>query len=318
MAITGAAPGISAIILVDGEPLKEYIDNTIEDGDDTVTRFVEALSDKNFRILLQVEKGTEITRAAVSFAIFVDGESLANPFIPTSWFQSSNGTSIIEGKELPNGMIQKLKFITLETVSDGRGFVKGASDMSVLGTVIVDVSFVDIVAVETFDELSKNSALGGPGIVHEEAIKGEAITHGVNFENPVALGQDPTEVWTSYNEDQKSYSRIVLKYRSLEALQSMGIIPRAPSPEPIERRAPETLTLEEIVELQKSFVSQQAKKDTMVKIKRERGENARPRKRSRLTPGATYLSLDDDEQGVRELSTATLDPEEETEVIDLT
>lgn len=115
MAITGAAPGISAIILVDGEPLKEYIDNTIEDGDDTVTRFVEALSDKNFRILLQVEKGTEITRAAVSFAIFVDGESLANPFIPTSWFQSSNGTSIIEGKELPNGMIQKLKFITLET-----------------------------------------------------------------------------------------------------------------------------------------------------------------------------------------------------------
>lgn len=51
--------------------------------------------------------------------------------------------------------------------------------MSVLGTVIVDVSFVDIVAVETFDELSKNSALGGPGIVHEEAIKGEAITHGV-------------------------------------------------------------------------------------------------------------------------------------------
>ncbi|SMY29354.1 unnamed protein product [Zymoseptoria tritici ST99CH_1A5] len=204
-------------------------------------------------------------------------------------------------------MIQKLKFITLETVSDGRGFVKGASDISVLGTVIVDVSFVDIVAVETFDELSKNSALGSPSIVHKEAIKGEAITHSVNFENPVALGQDPTEVWTSYNEDQKSYSRIVLKYRSLEALQSIGIIPRAPSPEPIERRAPETLTLEEI-----------AKKDTIVKIKRERGENARPRKRSRLTPGATYLSLDDDEQGVRELSTATLDPEEETEVIDLT
>ncbi|KJX96452.1 hypothetical protein TI39_contig625g00003 [Zymoseptoria brevis] len=298
MAITAATPGISAVIYVDDWPLKEY--STIEGGDNTITRYVEAISDKNFQIHVQVEKGTKITRAAVSFAIFVDGECLANPYIPKSWFQSSNGTSIIEGKELPNGMIQKLKFITLETVSDGRGFVKGTSDMNVLGTVIVDVSFVDIVAVETFDELSKDFALGGPGIVHEEAIKGKAITHGVNFENP------------------KSHSRIVLKYRSLEALQSMGIIPRATSSEPIERRAPETLTLEEIVELQKSFVSQQAKKDAMVKIKRERSENARPRKRSRLTPGATYLSLDDHEQGVRELSTATLDPEEEAEVIDLT
>jgi hypothetical protein len=53
-----------------------------------------------------------------------------------------------------------------------------------------------------------------------------------------------------------------------------------------------------------------------VKVKRERkDDNPRPRKAARPTTGATLLALDD-ENGVRELSTATLE-NEEREVIEL-
>jgi hypothetical protein len=115
MAITKAFPGIGATVCVNGEPLQEHLDETVKDDDGTVTRFVEAVSNKSFEVHLEVKKETTITHSAVYFEVFMDGKFVHNPLLPKTFIEWDCGVSIVEGKELANGMIQKLIFAEVDT-----------------------------------------------------------------------------------------------------------------------------------------------------------------------------------------------------------
>ncbi|SMQ55671.1 unnamed protein product [Zymoseptoria tritici ST99CH_3D7] len=312
MAIIEAFPGISATICVDGKPLKEYIDDAIEDDEGESIRYIEAVSGKKFEVFLGVQKGTKITRSMVVCHISIDGNWVAGPVIDGKLFVNADLKRIIEGKEIEDGKVQNFEFVVLDTVSDGRLLNSEASNMKNLGTIVIEISFEDFKARTS----AKPTTLKGLGFVSEKALKGEAITHGVDFGKAVKPKKAPGEVWEMCNCDEKNQFKIVFKYRSTDALKQMYIIPRTPSPEPIENRDPGTLTRDEIAKLQQFFKSQEAKKDAMVKIKRERkDDNPRSRKAARPSAGDTLLSIDDD-NGVRELSTATLQ-QDEKEIIEL-
>lgn len=109
----------------------------------------------------------------------------------------------------------------------------------------------------------------------------------------------------------------VFRYRSRQALISSMIIPRTPSPTPIEERA--ELSAEDIRELQRQVKELRELKASALSVKRERADNldVKPNKRIRSSPGAGDVLITIDEDGIRETSTAALPPRQHCEVIDL-
>lgn len=82
---------------------------------------------------------------------------------------------------------------------------------------------------------------------------------------------------------------------ALEDLRDFHILPRPASPEPLERRAPDTMSAAEIVELQQRPTAAQGDN---VRIRREMVEsNERPRKKIRPAVEAEQFEVDED--GVR-------------------
>lgn len=97
------------------------------------------------------------------------------------------------------------------------------------------------------------------------------------------------------------------------------IIPRTPSPEPLEEK--DELTREEIKELQRQKKEFKAKMDTpLTKLKRERaeGRDDRANKRVRNLPRNGDVLLAVDESGVRPASTAGLPARQQEESITIT
>lgn len=113
----------------------------------------------------------------------------------------------------------------------------------------------------------------------------------------------------------------------------MLIIPRTPSPPPLEDRDITTLSMDELREMQRRMQAlrvsefsssgdidangyRQKQTESFVKIKRERKDDEdeqRPRKAARPSQGDTQLEVDDD-GGVRERSTSTLAAREVIEI----
>ncbi|KAI7501743.1 hypothetical protein KC347_g9135 [Hortaea werneckii] len=104
----------------------------------------------------------------------------------------------------------------------------------------------------------------------------------------------------------------VFKYRSLEDLRTLHILPRPASPEPLERRDPTTLSAAEIVELQQALAAARADN---VKVKREMVESGgRPPKRARQIAGTEQFEVDED--GVRPIGMLLPAVQSEVTVID--
>ncbi|EXJ85883.1 hypothetical protein A1O1_06252 [Capronia coronata CBS 617.96] len=84
-------------------------------------------------------------------------------------------------------------------------------------------------------------------LIPEKALKGQAVDIGISLGK-----EEPAKALMTYTGEMIDNSPIavfIFLYRSKDALQILDILPRAPSPVPLEERDPETLTKEEAVEL---------------------------------------------------------------------
>ncbi|KAK0650601.1 hypothetical protein DIS24_g6712 [Lasiodiplodia hormozganensis] len=85
------------------------------------------------------------------------------------------------------------------------------------------------------------------GKIPEKALKGRAVSHQVKLQ-----ASEPAKVREGYTFVPDSNGKIatfIFRYRSKSALQAEGIIPRTPSPMPLEERPLEELKPEELREL---------------------------------------------------------------------
>lgn len=82
-------------------------------------------------------------------------------------------------------------------------------------------------------------------VLSEKALKGRTLSHVVKF-GEAEKSQRHNWVRTKKIEQPTTFT---FKYRSEAALKSLMIIPRTPSPIPLEERDPETLSREEMLEL---------------------------------------------------------------------
>lgn len=188
-------------------------------------------------------------------------------------------------------------------------------------------------------------ARDNPAVVTEKILKGRSISHRVSFVNLInfiyiadiklALVHRSHRTQMSFRQRLSrntlklalSYSIIALVVRVrdisesflfstdlLESLKAMLLIPRTPTPPPLEARQPSELSHSEIAELQRRIMT---KETELVRMKRERTDEASPgpRKRARLDARSPTLELLDDDSFREVKSEELIVPKEE--IIDL-
>ncbi|KAK6396689.1 hypothetical protein LTR65_008587 [Meristemomyces frigidus] len=312
MAVTEELPEVEVAIFVDGVALREYEDTDIEEEDRTVTRYVEATSGKSFQIHLKVETSCKFFGDCLAFAIYIDGKKVGSPIVMEKKCEKDAHTRVTKGMQVSADRNRSFVFTSLETVSDGFTLNDEANLVKELGIIRVMANHEHVNGRSI--NASKNLDVSAVGFVSEKAIKGQSVSHGVGFSEAVYHKRSTYKSTTVVPGQPGPFAVYKFHYRSLEALKSLLIIPRTPSPPPLEERDITTLTHDELCELQRRARAARDEKETKVKIKRERADiNPRPRKVARPNANSTQLEVDDNGR-VRESSTPTI---AEQEVIQL-
>jgi hypothetical protein len=119
MAILDSLPGVEITVVVNGEDLHEYQDTDMEDEENTVTKYVEAVTGANFAIKITMPKGFAFGGDCLSFRVKVDGLFAKSPLIGPG-DTSEISTFLVDGVTVGDENIRKLRFSELEIGMYGR------------------------------------------------------------------------------------------------------------------------------------------------------------------------------------------------------
>ncbi|KAF2677306.1 hypothetical protein K458DRAFT_163912 [Lentithecium fluviatile CBS 122367] len=266
MAITTVYPGLQVDVVVNGAPLQEYDDDEDEDSPDTTTKYVEATSGANFEIRYSFGTGFSAKHAVVT-RVHVDGQYGEGHVIKLD--EIFRFPRFLSGRreDLGDGYFQrKFRFAQLSTDDSGLGQVEDAlmKKLKEIGTITVKFTWAMVNGPSHYDPL-KSKEIPKIGTIPEKALKGRAVS------SQVVLGDRETirpftTVSTTDLDGGKPFATFKFKYRSRSALQSLLVIPRSPSPVPLEERDINTLNPEEMRELLKR---QKEREEAARKIKTE-------------------------------------------------
>ncbi|KAI5256730.1 hypothetical protein E4T42_01510 [Aureobasidium subglaciale] len=112
---------------------------------------------------------------------------------------------------------------------------------------------------------TSNKPTVGHENVHEKHLKGQAISQQAKLGDPSCIPELNT-VRVRYLNDCEPFATFQFRYRSRRDLQNLCLIPRRPSPVPLEDRPEESLSREELLELLRR---QEARQEEQITIKRE-------------------------------------------------
>ncbi|MCJ1287059.1 hypothetical protein MMC26_006407 [Xylographa opegraphella] len=214
---------IEASVVVDGQSLVEYdedVDEMSETlGDDySVVKCVEAISGAHFKVRLEWDSSRLKRCDGLQFQVYLDAMSQEGVLCDG---QSGNLDSF-EG-----------------------------SGLASIGKIVVSVYRVTNIRKSTNVTTTLNVQTGSSvsESIPEKALKGRALSHIISLDPPEKTSAFS---WVDCDYVDKLRSPFVnfeFRYRSRKALQIEGIIPRSPSPVPLEDRPVESLTREEAIEL---------------------------------------------------------------------
>ncbi|KAI4636714.1 hypothetical protein J4E93_011012 [Alternaria ventricosa] len=312
MAITKAHPNLKVEVHVKGAPLQEYVDDDDQTLDDEVTKYIEASSGDNFEIKYCFFSGFS-AHHSILLRLSIDGEYAAGGvFNPGSSIRWNHVHTFKGSREFEDGeyYLRKFCFSQLEINDDGdtRTF-KDSLKKKLHRVGVISVRFYWVTAGATYKTpvtVRKDKNLG---VVPEKALKGSALSHQASYGAREVMQAYSTIETTKI--DETPFAEFTFRYRSRAALKSLLVIPRTPSPVPLEERDINTLTLEESRELLRL---QREQMDAAPVIKREGVKRER---------SSTIINEDNDDDDVTFLSAkrrrlpVTLD-ENGAEIIDLT
>ncbi|RMZ66093.1 hypothetical protein GMOD_00005162 [Pyrenophora seminiperda CCB06] len=276
MAITEAHPYIKVNVQVGGIPLSST----------SVTKYIEATSGAEFSVAYEFTPPWPKT--ALVLMTYVDGKWMNGVIIEehlytgTSYNGSWAGTEHTEGNK---AFLRKFCFSELTIGTANSYYIEtwlmclddsAAPTGSVSDNLMTDLKEIGEIKIKVMrvkngrpsscqDILRKDTK--DLGEIPEKALKGRSLTHQSTLKPPVARGKARQNVSCDYIDSiEKPFAVYTFKYRSRAALQSLLIIPRSPSPVPLEDRDVDTLTAEESRELVRRLREQ---KKAAPPIKRE-------------------------------------------------
>ncbi|KAI8934335.1 hypothetical protein NX059_009071 [Plenodomus lindquistii] len=272
MAIHPGHPGLKTEVLVNGRALKEYDDD--DEGEPkpgTVTKYIEAEADARYSISYHVPPQL-FESHDISVKLDIDGVNMRNPSIGNDLETRRIGASstIYTSSAIINGkrMGQPFRFTHLDTCGTSHSLeISLQSGLEVTGT--ISIFFHLTTRVQTMAVRDRLPSLQTRNKIPEKLLKGSTVslstTLGPLQEKPSCRRYNHTYIHGKDNP----FAVFVFKYRSLAALKSLRIIPRSPSPIPLEDRAEEDLSPAEMLSLLKRL---KAEKTQAQKLKRERAE----------------------------------------------
>ncbi|KAB5585799.1 hypothetical protein GE09DRAFT_1210387 [Coniochaeta sp. 2T2.1] len=262
--------GLTAAIHINGAPAAEYRD-PVKNPDrkypaaEFISKYIEAKDGVEYSIVctatpqnLWLAQGdpaaAKDSARAVVFSIQIDGVDQASTYVV-----NTHQTARIEGVQgqAPGDSqqtLRKFKFNAVTTV-----------DLAPAATVKKDLKrapFLGTIRVQVWHGVYKGPSATVPTVrdtaalsIAEKALKGTAVSHGTMFGDAV-----PTDPVVFANVSYPTNSPVAIfqfRYRSKEALYSEMIVPRSPTPEPLdlfaavkrERQADEMDDDDEIIDL---------------------------------------------------------------------
>ncbi|KAE9969443.1 hypothetical protein BLS_005354 [Venturia inaequalis] len=275
MAVFPDLPGYEAKIVVDGVECAEYPapDDLDEDDPNLVTKYIEATPGAKFQIHVYVRPEAQALRFnSIVARIVVDGQKIRSPIwrkrCGTSEVRITRG---LEEQSATGWQMRDLMFSVLTTDDNAEQKIskKLEKQINTLGEIAIKFCRVDVegsIAAKPFKWTDRTET------IPEKALKGKAISHKVGRSNTVTDIEAPKDFKLAYLDGPESpFATICFKYRSLNDLKAELIIPRSPSPVPLEDRPLESLTPEEMLELlirQREQAASLRQENT--RIKRER------------------------------------------------
>ncbi|KAE9985901.1 hypothetical protein EG328_006741 [Venturia inaequalis] len=275
MAVFPDLPGYEAKIVVDGVECAEYPapDDLDEDDPNLVTKYIEATPGAKFQIHIYVRPGARALRKnGVCALVVADGQSIQEPLWRKR--QSSSEAYIIEGfeeKSATGWQSRDLMFSVLATDDNTAHKISEElkQQIDTLGEIRIEFYRINVKRPTTAPSTEWTDRTE---TIPEKALKGRAISQKIGLSSTAKVITEPICLSLTYIDGRESpFATICFRYRSLNDLKAELIIPRSPSPVPLEDRPLESLTLEEMLELlirQREQAASLRQENT--RIKRER------------------------------------------------
>ncbi|KAF2840592.1 hypothetical protein M501DRAFT_1009862 [Patellaria atrata CBS 101060] len=278
MAVIKGIPGLEISVVVDNDVVEEYDDEEAVRARKSVTKYIEAKSGAYFAVKVNMTNKLQISKKyAVIVNIRMDGQSVKSTFFKAAEYKNANGNStLLNGVTVHEGSQCVFKKFCFSDVAIGDGDVRHLSGekkktIDNLGQISVEVWRGRL--GEPKGSSARQFSLKDVGTIPEKALKGRALSHKAGLGPGV-----PAEPGTSFNMDyidkDSPFAAFNFKYRSLQALRSLCIVPRSPTPVALEDRPIEELNPEELRELlrRERELNAVAGRVKMEGIKREREE----------------------------------------------
>ncbi|KAL1623680.1 hypothetical protein SLS56_008129 [Neofusicoccum ribis] len=287
---------------------KEYADVDEEQAKGTVTKYIEAVSGKSFKINWRFESNFQYKEYDITSWIYLDGKKVDGLFIDSERLGPSGYvTSLGAARSKRDGkwIQQSFSFAALNVDEDNRDIHKKGLAESVQSLGEISVRLWRVRKTAGVNGSNEELSFHALGSVPEKALKGRGVSHQATLGTAQAI-EPLSSVGTTYIDSRKEpFAVFNFRYRSRAALQALNMIPRSPEPVPLEDRPIDSLNQEEMRELLRRQREQLAAAGAVKKegkVKRERPSNddgdlegGRKRQRSAALLPVEILDLTSDD-----------------------
>ncbi|KAK5250346.1 hypothetical protein LTR16_005983 [Cryomyces antarcticus] len=220
MAILEDVPGIEVAITVNGNDLKEYEEDDIVNEPKTVTKYIEATSGVNFGIRYSVARRFPMKGDCITFSMYLDNEKCGSSVVTKASVNTSSSQHCKYGRNEADSKLRRFMFAALET-----------------GLLFLDTSLGE-----------PEQGHGSRSVLRTEKVE-EACVATFIFRYR-SLGGSP-----KHRCCQRIRKCEDLTGNVVEALKSLRIIGRTPTPVPLEERPLEELSADQLREIIRQKVS---------------------------------------------------------------
>jgi hypothetical protein len=225
----------------------EAYENDLDQPNDEnrIYRYIEAIPGADYQIVANVEPRFAFGQADyLSVRLYIDGKRSG----ATHLTKDDLSRTISGSHTTMNGVWKKLPFRWAQLITDEE---KPTFSMAELKSIYKELGELRL---EVWRKTGKETRPSSPTTftlddepVPEKALKGRAIDLSTTSGTPQEMRRPHTRIGRAL--DAFPLAEFVFKYRSKRALQIIGVLPRTPTPVPLEDRDPDDLTREEAVEL---------------------------------------------------------------------
>ncbi|THZ02245.1 hypothetical protein D6C95_03971 [Aureobasidium pullulans] len=273
MAIIPDVPYVSVDIVVDGRALPEYLD------EDDHESFVSLVQKFGIRVDLNGMEPWDLDGGnAVLVYYYLDGNWVDSTVIRFPFTRHHPQSLLRAARYREGGTWKQRDFIFADLKTSLTSFFAenviskpSKRDLKHLGTITAKLYHVQILETgkEVYHDTEKLKI--GHENVPEKHLKGQAMSHQTKLGEAVPIGHVSS---ISTRKMGDAFAVFKFRYRSHRDLQNLCLIPRSPSPIPLEDRPEESLSREELIELLRRQKARQEEQAAIKKeLKRERTED---------------------------------------------